>query len=159
MRLPQQRAEHGFTLIEVLIALAVIGIGLLAVLAVAAKSARVAADIQDRAFADWVAENHIAELRLSEQWPQVGDSDGDTKLAGRKWHWKTTVDATPDKDLRRATVTVAAADRPDDELARFVAFIGKPMAVPAGPPSGASALSPMSNAQSGSRTLPKSGPP
>lgn len=135
----RQPTERGFTLIEVLVALAVIGIGLLAVLAVAAKSVEVAADLQDRTFAGWVAQNRITEMRLSQQWPSIGESDDDVTLGGRKWHWHATVASTPDKDLRRVTVTVAPADATSTSVTEMVGFVGKPTSQPGGVPSPASA--------------------
>jgi len=128
---------RGFTLIEVLVALAVIAIGLLAVLAVGARSGRVAAGLQERTFADWVANNEITRVRASRKWPGVGESDGKSTLAGRDWHWHATVDGTADPDLRRITVTVSPADDHDDTLTQLVGFIGKPSAHPTGRPSGA----------------------
>ncbi len=61
----RQRIESGFTLIEVLVALAVIAIGLVAVLAVAARSGRVDSELQQQTFAAWVANNQLERMRLS----------------------------------------------------------------------------------------------
>ena len=138
----RRRTEHAFTLIEVLIALAVIAIGLIAVLGVAAQSGRIASDLQERSFARWVAENQITQLRLSPAWPEVGNSDGKVTLGDLQWHWETTVAATPDPDLRRATVAVALADSPDKPVAQLIAFIGKPMPKPVGAPTAGSAGNP-----------------
>lgn len=139
---PQPRTERGFTLIEVLIALAVIAIGLLAVLAVVARSGEVASSLQNHTFAQWVAQNHLTELRLSPKWPDVGESDGDVTFARRKWHWHTTVADTADQDLRRATVAVALADSPKDPVTQLIGFIGRPSTTAAGLPA-----SPGSSAQ------------
>lgn len=128
------RAEHAFTLIEVLVALAVIAIGLLAVVAVAARSGRIQAGLEDRALAGWIAENRLTQLRLSPEWPAIGDSDDDLTFADRKWHWEVTVDGTPDKDLRRVTVKVALAASPHQPYSVLVGFIGKPDEAPLGPP-------------------------
>jgi len=130
------RPAPGFTLIEVLVALAVIAIGLLAVLAVGARSGSVAAGLQERTFADWVAANEIARLRASRKWPGVGESDGKVTLATRDWHWHATIDGTADPDLRRVTVTVSPADDHDDTITQLVGFIGKPSANPSGQPGG-----------------------
>lgn len=135
----RRRTDDAFTLIEVLIALAVIAIGLLAVLAVAARSGQVAANLQNHAFAQWIAQNRLTELRLSPKWPAVGESDDDVTFADRKWHWHVTVANTADPDLRRATVEVALADSPHDPITQLIGFIGKPGStqgvVPAAPAS------------------------
>lgn len=131
---PRQRTEHGLTLIEVLVALAVIALGLLAVVAVAARSGKVDADLQQRTFGDWVAGNEITRLRLAPKWPDIGASDGKVTLAGRDWHWQATVEGTPDPDLRKVTVTVTPAGVPDDTVSRLLGFIGKPGAQATGVP-------------------------
>jgi len=137
-----KRAAAAFTLIEVLVALAVIAIGLVAVVAVGARSGRVAAGLQERTLADWVAENEITRLRVSQKWPGVGESDGKATLAGRDWRWHATVDGTPDPDLRRVTVTVSPAGKRHDTIAQLVGFVGKPGANPTGSPASASSARP-----------------
>lgn len=126
--------ECGFTLIEVMIALAVIAIGLLAVVAVAGRSSTIQADLESRAFAQWIAANKLSELRLSPQWPKIGVSDDDLTFGGRKWHWKVTIAGTPDTDLRRATVSVALAASPNQPVTQLVGFIGRPNPEPVQPP-------------------------
>ncbi len=130
MRARRRRTDPAFTLIEVLVALAVIAIGLLAVLAVGGRSGRVDAQLQQRAFADWVGENEVERLRLSSKWPSVGESNGKVTLADQSWHWDATVDGTADPDLRRITVTVAPAETPNEPVSRLIGFVGKPGALP-----------------------------
>ncbi len=139
--------NRGFTLIEVLVALAVIAIGLLAVLSVAARGTRVSAELQQRNFASWVAQNELARMHLADQWPDLGESNDTVSFATRKWRWDATVAKTSDPDLRRVTITVALADSPDKIITRMLGFIGKPpskpVAVPiAGMPSGGSGTQP-----------------
>lgn len=130
----QPRTDGAFTLIEVLIALAVIAIGLLAVMTVAARSGEVAASLQNHTFAQWIAQNRLTQLRLSPQWPKIGESDDDVTFAGRKWRWHVTVADTADPDLRRATVEVAFVDSPDDPITQLIGFIGKPNSTQGVPP-------------------------
>lgn len=129
---PHRRIERGFTLIEVLVALAVIAIGLVAVLAVAARSGRVDFELQQRTFAAWVASNQMERMRLATSWPGIGSSDGKITLADQHWHWKATVEKTEDPDLRRVTLSVAPEDKPDDPVTRLLGFLGRP---PSKPPS------------------------
>lgn len=128
------RTDSGFTLIEVLVALAVIAIGLAGVVAVAIRSGRVDASLQQRSFAGWVASNQMVRLRLQPNWPDLGTEDGKVTLARQKWHWKVTVAKTPDPDLRRVTLEVATAAKPDDPVTTLIGFIGKPLPKPQGVP-------------------------
>ena len=126
----QSRTELGFTLIEVVVALAIIAIGLAAVVAVAARSGRIDAELQQRTFAAWVASNRMTQFRLDEHWPDLGTQDGKVKLADQQWHWKATVKKTQDPDLRRVRIDVATAAKPDDTVTELLGFIGKPLPKP-----------------------------
>jgi general secretion pathway protein I len=123
----------GFTLIEVLVALAVVSMAMLAVIGSAGQSTRTVAALRDRTFAEWVAANRLTELRLAPDWPALGDSDGDSQLAGEQWHWKVHVKKTADPDLRRIEIDVAHKDTPDSTVESLVGFIAK-QTPPAPPP-------------------------
>ncbi len=143
MRRGRERAD-GFTLLEVLVALAVVSMAMLAVLGSAGQSTRTVVGLRDRTFAEWVAENRLAELRLAPDWPDLGDSDGDSELAGEQWHWKVHVIKTADPDLRRIEVDVALKDKPDDTIQSLVGFIAHP--VPPAPAAGPGSTTPGTSA-------------
>ena len=86
--------SRGFTLVEVLVALAVVAIGMAAVMSALTSSANTVSYLRDKTFAQWVALNQIATLRLSGQMTATGNSDGDTDYAGRSWHWRQEVTTT-----------------------------------------------------------------
>lgn len=130
----RQRIEPGFTLIEVLVALFVIGMGLVAVIAVAARSGQVDSQLQQQTFASWVATNQLERMRLSPKWPAIGDSNGKITLAGEDWHWKATVVKTQDPDLRRVTISVATNENPHDSVTKLIGFLGRPLSKPIGLP-------------------------
>jgi len=106
---------RGFTLIEVLVALAIVAIGMAAVLGALTSSANTLAYLRDKTFAQWVALNQIATLRLSGQMTPTGNSDGDTDFAGRSWHWRREVTATQVPGVVRIDVKVRPADIKADE--------------------------------------------
>jgi type II secretion system protein I len=66
--------------------------------------------LRDKTFAQWVALNQIATLRLSGQQAQPGNSDGDTDYAGRTWHWRQEVTATEVPGVVRIDVKVRPKD-------------------------------------------------
>jgi general secretion pathway protein I len=84
-------ALRGFTLIEVLIALLVVALGMGALLSTIASSAETVARLRDKSFAQWIALNQIAKLRLSGQQPQVGITTGDEEYAGAQWRWEQEI--------------------------------------------------------------------
>jgi len=123
------RRQRGFTLLEVLIALAVLALGMTAVIGAAGSSTRRGSELRDRTFADWVAMNELTSLRLAKTVPS-GSLSGDADMAGEKWHWTATVSSTQDPDLLRIDVAVAPADKPDDALETVSGFMGKPAGGP-----------------------------
>jgi len=101
---------RGFTLIEVLVALAIVAIGMAAVLGALSSSAGTVSYLRDKTFAQWVAMNRIATLRLSGQAPPTGKSDGDDDYAGRKWHWAQEVVTTEVPGVERIDIKVRPSD-------------------------------------------------
>jgi general secretion pathway protein I len=108
-RLHGARAR-GFTLLEVVVALAIVTIGMAALLGALSSSTDTVSYLRDKTFAQWVALNQIATLRLSGQQAQPGDSDGDTDYAGRTWHWRQEVTATEVPGVVRIDVKVRPKD-------------------------------------------------
>ena len=104
------RGARGFTLIEVLVALAIVAIGMAAVMSALTSSANTISYLRDKTFAQWVALNQIANLRLSGQQPPTGNSNGDTDFAGRSWHWRQEVVTTQVPGVERIDVSVRPAD-------------------------------------------------
>jgi len=119
------RRLRGFTLLEVLVALAILAIAMAALIQAASDSARTQAILQERTIAAWVAENVIAEQQLENHWPDAGSRvSGETMMAGREWHWTVDVHATPEPDLRRFDVRVRPAGH-ETTAAQLSAFLGR----------------------------------
>lgn len=115
----------GFTLIEVMVALAIAALGLAAVAASISQMVSTSTAMQQRTYASWIAQNKIAELRLANVIPKTGVSSGEVAYAGRDWAWRATISETGVENLFRLDVEVTAAG--SDELIRTVTgFIGEP---------------------------------
>lgn len=102
------RARRGFTLIEVLVALAVIALALLGLTRTATMQVRDFDALRERTLAGWVAANVLAETRLATALPATGRSDGHAEFAARSWRWTRDVRATPDPQIRRIDIQVFA---------------------------------------------------
>ncbi|MGH8401627.1 MAG: type II secretion system minor pseudopilin GspI [Gammaproteobacteria bacterium] len=126
MRTDLDRSD-GFTLIEVLIALAVLAIAMLAVIGTASTSTHIASQLRDETLAHWVAMNELTALRVAPTWPALGKQDDDAEMGGRKWHWQVNVTTTSDPDLLRADIDVSDAEQKDQIVNSLTGFLGRPM--------------------------------
>lgn len=115
----------GFTLVEVMVALAVAGLSLAAVAASIGQMVDAASAIQERTYASWIAQNRIAELRLANILPEVSTTTGEVDYAGLEWAWRTTISETGVENLFRVDVDVSFAGS-DDIVRTVTGFIGEP---------------------------------
>lgn len=102
------RNSRGFTLIEVLVALAVIALALTALGMSAMRSVDTQFQIEQRSLALWLAENRLAEARL-ERSLESGIARGRESMGGRQWQWQRSVQPAPGGMLWRIDVSVLDA--------------------------------------------------
>jgi general secretion pathway protein I len=132
------RAAKGFTLIEVLVALAIVAIGMAAVLESLTSSANTTMFLQDKTFAGWVALNRIETVRLSGSIPEAGTSNDNISYAGQSWEWQQKVTNTQIPGMVQIEVDVKPADSTagDDRgwYASATGFMSSAIAPPTDPP-------------------------
>ncbi len=117
--------ERGFTLVEVVIALAIVAIGMLAVFKTIGDTTHNVTELRDRSFAAWIADNRITEMRISGEMPSVEQTAGEVEFAGRHWHWVTKVSQTQVQGLRRIDVSVRRDEDPESaSLVNLAGFVG-----------------------------------
>lgn len=113
----------GFTLTEVLVALAIVAIALAAASRAVALSSASAMEVKMRVLAGFVAENRMGELAARRVWPALGVFEGSERQAGIEFSWRTEVLATPHPALRRVEVRVSSPNDPSRELRRLVGVL------------------------------------
>jgi len=114
----------GFTLIEVLVALAIVAVALSAGMRAIAQGADGASSLKARTLALWVAENRLAQAQLDDPAPGPGTTTGEDAQAGMLFGWRRTVDPSPNPAFRKIEIVVAQDDQPGYVLARLVGYVG-----------------------------------
>lgn len=103
-------ASSGFTLIEVMVALAIVAIALAAGTKAATALTGNAERLLEVSSAQWCAENQLSEMRLSKQFPGVGDIDFECQQLGRNYLGRLVVRPTPNPNFRRVEAQVRNAE-------------------------------------------------
>lgn len=124
-------ATSGFTLIEVLVALVVVGLGMLAVIQTVSQTANNTSYIRDKTIAHWIAMNQLTKVRLEPNAPAIDKSSDEVEMAGRDWRWTMEVKQTPVESIRRIEVSVRPSEAPEkSSLAYVTGFYGTAIAPP-----------------------------
>ncbi|WP_375196779.1 type II secretion system minor pseudopilin GspI [Sphingobium sp.] len=98
--------ERGFTLLEMLVALAVFSLAALALVRLQGVTLHTAADLDSKAMGQIVARNLMVEVQSDPAPPSVGNEEGEVENGGRRWHWVREVKATDDKRLLQVSLAV-----------------------------------------------------
>lgn len=120
--------SHAFTLVEVMVALAIIALSLTAVAAKMGRMIDTSNSMRERTYASWIAQNQIAELRLTNVVPEVTATNGEVEYAGGTWRWRAVVSESGIENLFRVDVSVSYEDR-EDVIRTVTGFIGEPVPV------------------------------
>ncbi len=120
-------SEAGFTVVEALVAMAILAIAAVALIGVSEAQVARINGLETRTIALWVAENKLAELELS------GGTDTakpeSISMLGRKWNAGAVIEDTSDPELRRVTISVTEEGR-DDVASVLGGFVDARPALP-----------------------------
>lgn len=119
------RRQQGFTLLEVLVAVAVLGIAMAAIIKASTEMTGNAVQLRDRTLASWVASNVLTELRIDRVW-ETEDRDGETRMAERDWYWEAEIQSTPNPTLRRVDIRVFGGPDDRDAITVLTALLTDP---------------------------------
>ncbi len=128
---PPTSGQHGFTLIEVLAALIIVALGMMAVIQAVSQTASNSTYLRDKTIAHWVALNQLTETRLQRTPPAIDETSDEVEMAGREWRWTMTVTQTPVESMRRIDISVRPAEAdPKSSMASVTGFYGTAIAPP-----------------------------
>ena len=120
-----RKLEKGFTLIEVMLAMAVFSIAGIAILGTAETNARNLGYLESKILASWVASNQLVEITLDDTWPPKNNKKGKVELAGLEWFWQQKVVKTTDKDMRAIVLEVRLDEKDPSALTSLMTYISK----------------------------------
>ncbi|MEI7514101.1 MAG: type II secretion system minor pseudopilin GspI [Betaproteobacteria bacterium] len=117
---PPRHRLRGFTLVEVLVALTIVGVALLAGLKATGALTLHALRQSDVLLGQLCAENALTQIRLSRQMPGVGENSGECLQAGHSFTVVLHVQPTPNPNFVRVDAQVRNADEPVLRLSTIV---------------------------------------
>lgn len=120
-----KHANAGFTLLEVMIALAIIGIAMGAAIRASSFGADRAYDLRERTLAGWVASNVANELLANRTFPEMSAREGKAQQGEYAFIWRQEVSATANLSFRRVEVKVFDAARPDEQVTSQVTYVAR----------------------------------
>ncbi len=125
--MPMMRNQRGFTLIEIMVALSILAISMVAIYKSVAGYVNNAGYLEQRTFAQWAAVNVADEMRLRSPWPDLGKSDGElVGFAGHDWFWHVQVLKNEAAWMRTVEVKVFADEEADNALGQLTFYVVKP---------------------------------
>lgn len=119
------KPERGFTLVEVMVALAIVALALTAMASSMNTMIDNASTMRERTYASWIAQNKIAELRLAGVLPEVGTNSGELEYGRTQWSWRATISETGVESFMRIDVSVSLYDS-DYDIRTVTGFVGLP---------------------------------
>ena len=117
---------RAFTLVEVMVALAIIALSLTAVAAKMGRMIDTSNSMRERTYASWIAQNKITEMRLANIEPEVSATSGEIDYANSTWRWRAVVSESGIENLYTVKVTISYGDR-DGDIRSVTGFIGEPV--------------------------------
>jgi len=121
-----QIKSRGFTLIEVMVAMAIIAVGATALVTSSGASAERASKLREREVGRWVVANHLNTLQALPAWPDIGAKNIEVEMAKQRWYVRTRTSKLQDADLRRLDVEVRLNPDSDSYIYSVTGFVGNP---------------------------------
>lgn len=117
------KRNAGLTLIEVLIALAIVSIAMTAVIKAASQNIRGTSYLQNKSIATWVGEEVLNSVRVNVLKLPDGDKlKQSTTMLDQKWYWEAQKQTTPNKHITKISVDVFTQDPEENNTSPIVSL-------------------------------------
>jgi len=113
----------GFTLLEVLVALVIVGTALGASMRAVGSLTQNSGDLRASMMANWSAENRLAQIRLGREWPVLGENSFECPQGDLNLICQQQVLATPNPNFRRVEVSVVEASHPERRIVKLTQLV------------------------------------
>ncbi len=117
---------QGFTLLEMLVALAIVAIGLTAALRASGVGIEGVGEYRNHMLALWLAQNIVTEHTARGDWPAPDTTTSEEEFAKHRFVVRQEVKATPNPRFKRLDVMIADREEPSRTLQHSVAFLISP---------------------------------
>jgi len=123
------RRSYGFTLLEVLVALVIVGTALAAGLRAVGSLTSNSAGLRASMMATWSAENRLVQIRIGREFPEVGKRSFPCPQGDLNLVCEEEVLTSPNPLLRRIEVSVFDADNPGRRIVKLIQLVLRPSPV------------------------------
>jgi general secretion pathway protein I len=121
--LSRRYKASGFTLLEVLVALVIIGTALGASLRAVGSLTQNSSDLRSSMMATWSAENRLVQIRLAREWPAFGKRTFDCRQGELRLRCEEEVLSTPNPNFRRVEISVFDESRTERRIIKLVQIV------------------------------------
>jgi len=118
--------ERGFTLLEVIVALGIVTVGILAVSKAMSGHANTLLGSEERMIGYWVAANQLEYARIIKTIPVAGENRGRVDMADRTWFYREATSPTADPRLFRVDINVFTDEKEEDQVGYLFGYLKRP---------------------------------